>query len=91
MMVMSEIFREFEAGELVVGRDSAHDPSPLKIREKSVGRASRHVGNRAGDVRDAQGTPRGREEFNHGLTPRGVTLVDSTKVDFDQFVQGRER
>jgi hypothetical protein len=56
-----------------------------------IGRTSRNVGNGVRDVRDAEGTSRGREQFHDGVSARGVALIDSAQMDLDEFVERSER
>ena len=54
-MMMSEVFGQLETRELVVGRDAPNDARLLKIRQMAIGGTARDIGNRVGDVRDAEG------------------------------------
>ena len=57
----------------------------------AVGRTARDIGNRVGDVRDAEGAAAGGEKFDDRLAPRGVALVDAAQVNLHQFVELRVR
>ena len=80
VVVMREVLSQLKASELIVGGDSSYDPGALEIREVAVGGASRHVGNGARDVRDAERTAGRGEKFDDRLTTTRVALIDAAQV-----------
>ena len=76
MVVVQEVLGHLESRELVTRGDSTHDAGPLEVREVPVGRTPRHLGDARFDVRDAERTFRGRQEFDDGAAARGVALID---------------
>ena len=57
VVVLGQVFGQFEAGELVTGRDAPDHPGALEVDEVAIGRASRYVRELGGDVRDADRWP----------------------------------
>lgn len=91
VMMVRQIFGEFKTSELIVGGNSPYNSRSLKIREMTVGRASRHVRNGAGDIRDTEWSTGGCEKFDDRLATRRVALVDATQMNFHELVQGSKR
>jgi hypothetical protein len=70
VVVFGEVLGQLEPGELVMGGDAPNDSGDAKVDEVAVRRASRRVGEPAGDVADADGLARRDEEVDDGPAGR---------------------
>ncbi len=87
VVVVEEVFRQFESSELVAGRDSTKDSRSVEIRKMSIGRTPRDLGHPRFDVRDAERMIGGGQQFHHGSATGGVALVDPAKQYLNKFVE----
>jgi hypothetical protein len=86
VVVMQEVLRQFESGELVAGGDSSKDSRPMKVREVSIGRTPWNSWCLRLDVRDAEGMIRRGEQLHHGPPTGGVALINSSKEYFNELM-----
>lgn len=87
MMVMGQILRQLKASELVAGGNSSNHARSLKIGEMTIGGTPRNVGIRVRNVRNAHRVAERCQQFDNGATTRGVSLIDSSKMYFNEFVK----
>jgi len=86
MMMVEEILGHLESGELVTGGDPSHDARLLEVREMAIGRTPRNLGDSRLNVRNAEGTLRRGQEFDHGSATGRVALIDSVQQHLDELV-----
>jgi hypothetical protein len=87
VVMVKKILGHLETRKLVTGGDPTHHAGSLEIREMTIGRTSRNLGHASLDVRNAQWTIRGGQEFNHGPTSGGVALIDPAKEHLNELVE----
>ena len=87
VVVLGDVLGQFEAGELVVGRDAPHDPDLLQVDEVAVRGAAREPWCQLGDVTDAHRVARPGKYLDDLAPAAGVPLGDLPEPLLYQAVQ----
>lgn len=82
VVVLGEILRQLETGEVVMGHYPAHHPGGLEVDEVAVSGAAGQIGEATGDLGDTDGVTRRSEQGDDGAPSRRVTLVRPAQPRF---------